>query len=103
MGWKQIYRDMAFCPYKDDLAAGLELRDSLLTLRRFLDGQSASYEVLDALRHLDYVCGQPARTAIEEFRRCMYWEDEEARNEVAKQCLARIGGWIDRNKNGAIE
>jgi hypothetical protein len=33
----------------------------------------------------------------------MYWEDEDARNEVAKQCLAQIGGWVNRNKSGAIE
>jgi hypothetical protein len=39
IGWKQIYRGMAFSHCKDDLAAGLELLDSLLTLRRFLDGQ----------------------------------------------------------------
>ena len=100
MGWKQIYRDMAFCPYKDDLAAGLELRDSLLTLRRFLDGQSKSYEVLEALRHLDYVCGQPVRGAIEQFRRCAYWEDADARNEVARECLVRIVGWVNRNRAG---
>src|SRR5437762_2061348 len=44
MGWKNIYRDMAFCPCKDDRAARLELHDSLLILRRFLDGQSGPYE-----------------------------------------------------------
>jgi hypothetical protein len=103
MGWKHIYRDTAFCPYKDDLAAALELQDSLLVLRRFLDGQSGWYEVLDALRHLYYVCGQPVRGAIEQFRRCLFWESEDARNEMAKQCLAQIGGWINRNKSGATE
>ena len=98
MSWQQIYRNMAFCPYKDDLAAGLELRDSLLTLRRFLDGQSRPFEVLDALRHLEYACGQPVKKATTQFRRCLYWEDESAPNEVALACLIEIGGWIDRNK-----
>ena len=98
MSWKQIYRNMAFCPYKDDLAAAWELHDSLMTLRLYLDGQSRSFEVLDALRHLEYVCGQPVKRATTQFRRCLYWEDESARNEVARACLIEIGGWIDRNK-----
>ena len=98
MSWKQIYRDMAFCPYKDDLAAGRELYDSLMTLRRYLDGQTRPFEVLDALRHLEYVCGQPVRRATTRFRRCLSWEDESARDEVARQCLAEIGGWVSRNK-----
>ena len=103
MGWKQIYRDMAFSPYKEELAAGQELRDSLLTLRRFLDGQASHAEVLDALRHLDYVCGRPVRGAIEQFGRCLYWDDADARSEVARDCLVRIGGWISRNKGGGDE
>lgn len=103
MGSKQHYSDMALRPGKDDRAAGLELHNSLLTLRRFFDSQSGSYETLDALRHLDYVCGQPVRGAIEQFRRCMFWADENARKEVAMQFLVRIGGWINRNKSGAIE
>jgi hypothetical protein len=61
MSWNQIYRNMAFCPYKDDLAAARELHDSLMTLRLYLDGQSRPFEVLDALRHLEYVCGQPVK------------------------------------------
>lgn len=98
MSWKQIYSAMAFSPYKDDMAAACELRDSLMTLRRYLDGASRSYEVLDALRHLEYVCGQPVKRATAQFRRCLSWEDQSARDEVARQCLAEIGGWINRNK-----
>lgn len=98
MSRKQIYRNMAFCPYKDDLAAARELHDSLMTLRLYLDGQSRSFQVLDALRHLEYVCGQPVKRATTQFRRCLSWEDESARNAVARQCLIEIGGWIDRNK-----
>jgi hypothetical protein len=98
MSWKEIYRDMAFCPYKDDLAAGRELYDSLMTLRRYLDGQTRPFEVLDALRHLEYVCGQPVKGATTRFRRCLSWEDESARDEVARQSLAEIGGWVSRNK-----
>ena len=103
MGWKNVYKDMAFCPYKDDMAAARQLHDSLVILRQYLDGQSRSYEVLDALRHLEYVCGQPVKRATTEFRRCLYWEDESARNEVARQCLVEIGGWINRNKSGALD
>ena len=98
MSWKHIYRDMAFCPYKDEMAASKELYDSLMTLRRCLDGQSRPYEILDALRHLEYVCGQPVKRATTQFRRCLYWEDETARNEVARQCLIEIGGWVNLNK-----
>ena len=103
MSWKQIYRDMAFHPYKDELAAGRELLDSLVTLRHFLDGQARAWEALDALRHLDYVCGQPVRAANERLRRCLFWEDEEARNEVARECLAAIVGWLNRNKGARVE
>ena len=98
MGWDQIYRDMAFLPCKGDLAAARELHDSLTTLRLYLDGAAKTYEVLDALRHLEYVCGQPIKRATMQFRRCLSWEDQSARDEVARQCLIEIGGWIDRNK-----
>jgi hypothetical protein len=98
MSRKHVYRDMVFCPYKDEMAASRELYDSLMTLRQSLDGQSRPYEMLEALRHLEYVCGQPVKRATTQFRRCLYWEDESARNEVARACLMEIGGWIDRNK-----
>ena len=98
MGWDEIYKDMAFLPCKGDLAASRELHDSLTTLRRYFEGQARSYEVLDALRHLEYVCGQPVKRATRQFRQCLHWEDDSARQEVARQCLAEIGGWIDRNK-----
>jgi hypothetical protein len=103
MGWKQIYRDMAFSPYKDEMAAANELHDSLMTLRLYLDGQVRFYEVLDALRHLEYVCGQPVKRATTQFSRCLHWEDESARDEVARQCLIEIGGWINRNKRHSLE
>jgi hypothetical protein len=98
MGWNEIYRDMAFLPCKSDLAAGRELHDSLMTLRLYLDGAAKTYEVLDALRHLEYVCGQPIKRASAQFRQCLHWEDQSARDEVARQCLIEIGGWINRNK-----
>lgn len=79
MNCKQIYRNVAFCPYKDDTAAAWELRDSLMTLRQYLDGQYRPYEFLDALRHLEYVCGQPVKRATTQFRRCLSWEDQSAR------------------------
>ena len=103
MSWNEKYRDMAFSPYKDDMAASCELRGSLTTLRRYLDGGSRSHEVLDALRHLEYVCGHPVKTATTQFRRCLYWDDESARNEVARECLIEIGGWINRNKRHSGE
>jgi hypothetical protein len=98
MSRKHVYRDMVFCPYKDEMAASEQLHDSLMTLRLYPDGQSRIYEVLDALRHLEYVCGQPVKRATTQFRRCLYWEDESARTEVARQCLIEIGGWVNRNK-----
>ena len=98
MSGKHFYSNMVFCPYKDDMAAACELHDSVMILRQYLDGASRSYEVLDALRHLEYVCGQPIKRATMQFRRCLSFEDESARNEVARACLIEIGGWIDRNK-----
>lgn len=98
MGWENFYRDMPFCPYRDDMAAARQLHDSLMILRLYLDGQSRLYDVLDALRHLEYVCGQPVKRATSEFRRCLSWEDQSARDEVARECLVEIGGWVNRNK-----
>lgn len=103
MGWSEIYRDMAFLPCKGDLAASRELHDSLMTLRLYLDGAAKTYEVLDALRHLEYVCGQPIKRATAQFRQCLSWEDQSARDQVARQCLIEIGGWINRNKRHSGE
>jgi len=80
------------------MAAARQLHDSLMILRLYLDGQSRLYDVLDALRHLEYVCGQPVKRATSEFRRCLSWEDQSARDEVARECLVEIGGWVNRNK-----
>jgi hypothetical protein len=103
MAWKQAYRDMAFCPYRDDLAAARALHDALMTLRQHLDGQCRTYEILDALRHLEYACGQPIRRSMAEFRRCLFWEDESTRHDVARRCLIEIAGWIDRSKSGRLK
>ena len=97
MSGKHIYSDMAYCPDKDDTAAARRLRDSFMTLRLYLDGQSRMYEVLEALRHLEYVCGQPVKRATTQFRSCLF-RDESTRDEVARRCLAEIGGWIERDK-----
>jgi hypothetical protein len=98
MAGKKIYKDMVFCPYRDEMEAERGLRGSILTLRLYLDGQSRTCEVLEALRHLEYVCGQPVKRATTQFRRCLFWEDESARNEAALECLIEIGGWVNRNK-----
>jgi len=52
MGGKQIHRDM---PYKGGTAVARELNESLMILRRHINGAFRRHEVLDALRHLDYV------------------------------------------------
>ena len=80
------------------MAASQELLGSLTTLRLFLDGQAGTREVLEALRHLEYVCGQPVKRATTQFRRCLFWDEESARDEVARACLIEIGGWVNRNK-----
>jgi len=72
-------------------------------LRLYLDGQSRTYEMLEALRHLEYVCGQSIKRASAQFRQCLSWEDQSARDEVARQCLIEIGGWINRNKRHSGE
>jgi hypothetical protein len=77
------------------------LTASLLTLRRYLAGQRRFSEVLEALRHIEYVCGHPVKAATTRFRRCLHGEDQDARNEGAAQCLREIGGWIYRNEGRA--
>ena len=95
MDEKEIHRDM---PYKGGTAVARELNDSRVILRRYLDGAFRLHEVLDALRHLEYVCGQPVKRATTEFRRCLRWEDEGTRNDMARLSLVEIGSWINRNE-----
>ena len=85
------------------MAAGREPHDSLTTLRQYLDGASRPYEVLDALRYLEYVYGQPIKRATMQFRWCLSWGDQSARDEVARECLIEIGGWTNRNKRHSGE
>jgi hypothetical protein len=95
---------MAFHPNKDDFADACELKDSLMTLRRYLDGQAKDYEVTDALRHLDYVCcAQTVRRATAEFRACLSLEDETARQQIAREALVSIAGWVGRNLGARVE
>jgi hypothetical protein len=91
MSWKSIYQDMAFTPYKTEMAAHRELQDSVKILYYFIQGQAKQYEVYEALRHLDYVsCSHLIRRETKKFRDCMYWEDESAREAVCKEALGAI-------------
>lgn len=91
MSWQSIYQNMAFTPYKTEMAAYHELRDSVKTIYYFIQGQAKVYELRDALRHIDYVsCSQLIRRETKKIRGCMYWGDEGARDEVCKEALGSI-------------
>ncbi len=91
MSWKSIYQNMAFTPYKTEMAAHRELQDSVKTIYYFIQGQAKPYEVMDALRHLDYVsCSHLIRRETKKIRDCIYWENESAREEICKNALGAI-------------
>jgi hypothetical protein len=61
-----------------------------------MGGQGALDDVLEALRHLEYVCSQPVRGAIQQFRRALFFEHEDFRTEAMHQSLGEKGQWISR-------
>lgn len=66
------------------------LLDSLLVLRRSIDGQGGLVEVLEAIRHLDYIGGCRARGVLREFRSSLFKETRQFSRENDLECLAKI-------------
>lgn len=80
------------------MAAKLELKDSLMMIYEFINGQAYAYQVMDALRHLDYVCcSQLVRRETEKIRQCVYWDDDTAREHVCKEAFGAIISYLDNN------
>ena len=98
MSWQSIYQNMAFSPYKTEMAAYHELRDSVKTIYYFIQGQAKVYELQDALRHIDYVsCSQQVRRETKRIRDCMYLEGD-VREEICKDAFGAIVRYLE-NQN----
>ena len=98
MAWKRIDRDLDVAPAREQPATANALNVSLGTLRRYLAGQASYRDVLEALRHIEYVGGQPVRRATAHFSRCLTCDNETARYDAAIESLAEIGAWINRHR-----
>jgi hypothetical protein len=99
MNWDQIYQDMAFNPYKGDMADYNNLKDALVTLFNYMQGQSKDYEVYDALGYLEQRFGAGVLMGCSRFRAAMELEDETARDQVCYEGISLIESYLRRNQS----
>ena len=71
MNWDQIYSEMVFSPYKENLADTMKLRDALTTLHAFLEGQTKGYDVQDALALFEARYGASVTFACNAIRKAL--------------------------------
>ena len=90
MSWEDIYRDMAFSPFKAEHVHRRELQDAIVTLYSFLQGRSKQYEARDALAYLEKEFGLAVVLACKSFRLALLWEDETAREQVCLEAISMI-------------
>ena len=103
MNWDQIYSEMAFFPYKGDLAASMKLRDALTTLHSFLDGQAKGYDVQDALALLEARYGASVTFACNAMRKALSVEDETAREQIFIEAIQKIERYLSKNHSASID
>ena len=103
MNWNQIYQDMAFNPYKGDMADYNNLKDALVTLFNYMQGQSKDYEVLRcawAIWNSGSAIG--VLMGCNRFRAAMKLEDETARDQVCYEGISLIESYLRRNQSARI-
>ncbi len=103
MNWDQIYRDMAFAPYKGDMAEHMKLRDALTTLFCFMQGQAKDYDVHDALGYLEQRFGNGVLIGCNMIRKALRIEDETARDQVCYEGISLIETYLRRNHSARVE
>lgn len=102
MSWNDIYKDMAFNPYKTDMAEYNNLRDALTTLYCYLQGQAKDYEVHDALGYLEQRFGNGVLMGANHIRAGMKMEDDTARDQICYKGIDLIEQYIRRNHSGRL-
>lgn len=103
MSWDEIYRDMAFQPLKTDYAALRDLRDALVTLESYRQGQAKAYEANDALELLEKRFGIGVGIGCGIFRKAMEQESESAREILCLKSIDLIERYLRRNHSAPIE
>jgi hypothetical protein len=98
MNWNQIYQDMAFNPYKGDMASYRELKDALTTLYCFLQGQARLYELNDALGYLEQRFGSGVLMGCNAIRKSAQIEDEDIRDQLFYEGISLIERYLLRNQ-----
>jgi hypothetical protein len=96
--WEKQTQNMPFCDFKTELAWSKGLQESLKTIRLYIQGRAKTYEMYEALRHIEYVYGQPIKDATTRIRKAMLIDDEELRLHLCSESLGVIKGHIERYK-----
>ena len=102
MNWDQIYQDMAFYPYKAEMADYNKLKDALVTLYNYMQGQSKEYEARDALGYLEQRLGSGVLMGCNLFRKAFSVEDELARDQICYEALGIIERSLRRNHSARV-
>jgi hypothetical protein len=103
MSWDEIYRNMAFQACKSDFADRMNLRDALVTLISYVQGQSKAYEANDALALLERRFGMGVQMAISLFRKGMEQESESAREVLCLKSIDLIERYLRRNHSAPLD
>jgi hypothetical protein len=103
MSWDEIYKDMAFSPFKADFAQSRELRDAIVTLHIYAQGQAKPYEVIDALQYLEDRFGVGVGMACRSFRDAIKCEDETVRDQLCYEALQLIERYLLRNHSAPLD
>lgn len=100
MSWDQIYADMAFSPYKESFTEYHNIKDALVTLYCYMQGQAKAYEVHDALGFLEQSFGSGVLMGCNLIRKSLREEDDEiTRDQTCYEGISLIERYIRRYHN----
>lgn len=94
---------MAFQPLKTDYAAQRDLRDALVTLECYMQGQAKDYEANDALLLLEKRFGLGVQMACNMFRQAMGQQSESAREVLCRKSIDLIERYLRRNHSAPLD
>ncbi|MBU0801526.1 MAG: hypothetical protein KKA05_11075 [Alphaproteobacteria bacterium] len=87
MSWDEIYKNMAFSPFKTEYARTRQVRDAIVTLHSYIQGTARNYEVYDALQFLEREFGISVALACRAFETALGNDDEISREIICQEAL----------------
>ena len=102
MDWNLIYQDMAFYPYKTDMADYNQLKDAISVLYGFLRGQAKEYELYDALGYLEQKFGSRILKGSNIIRKSANIEDDTLREKICYEGIRQIELYLKTNLGARI-